>query len=75
MGQCKFCGNERELREGGCWDCADAEAVIDEGLDMYDKGIDGQPNVPAKSAGQKLKLLINKGWTHLSNMQRQEIKS
>jgi hypothetical protein len=74
MGQCKFCGSNAELREGGCWECANAEAIIDEGLDMYDKGIDGKENNPAISSGQKLKLLIDRGWIHLTNLQRSEIK-
>lgn len=66
-GQCKFCGQTKDLREGGCWECANAEAIIDEGLDMYDKGIkDASP-------GQKLKLLIERGWTQLSNLEKQKL--
>lgn len=62
MNTCKFCGREKETREGGCWECAEAEAIIEEGLDMYDKGLNGEEDVPAKTSGQKLKLLIEKGW-------------
>jgi len=62
-GICKFCKQKKDLREGGCFDCADAEAIIEEGLDMYDKGIYGIANNKAISAGQKLSLLISKGWT------------
>lgn len=61
-GICKFCGDNTDLREGGCFACVEAEAIIDEGLDMRDKGIDGKENVAAKTAGEKLKLLIQKGW-------------
>ena len=46
---------------GVCFNCAAAESIIDEGLDMFDKGIDGK-NIPAKTAMEKLQLLIKKGW-------------
>jgi len=58
---CKFCGKSGETREGGCFDCAEAEAIIAQGLDMYDKG-PSKSDKPAKSAGEKLKFLIEKGW-------------
>ena len=74
MTKCRFCGKEGETREGGCWKCAEAESIIEEGLDMYDKGIGGEKNVPAVYAGQKLKMLIDKGWTFLTNYQRQKIE-
>lgn len=70
-GICKFCGESKDLREGGCWDCAEAEAIIDEGLDMRDNGINGEKNRAAIFAGEKLRLLIQKGWTCLSNIQKQ----
>ena len=58
---CKVCQQKKELREGVCFDCADAESIIYEGLDMYDKGKNGT-NEPAKTALEKLQLLIAKGW-------------
>jgi hypothetical protein len=36
---CKCCGRNLELRFGVCFDCADAESVIVEGVDMWDKEI------------------------------------
>jgi len=39
MAQCKCCEREKELRFGFCFDCADAESVIVEGVDMYDNEI------------------------------------
>ena len=73
MGQCKFCGKESDLRMGGCFDCAEAEAIIAEGLDMYDKGIGGEENVKAKYPGQKLKMLIDKGWVLLTLIQKKKL--
>ncbi len=39
MAQCKCCKREKELRMGYCFDCVEAEAIIEQGLDMYDKEI------------------------------------
>lgn len=52
---CKVCGRPDETRMGVCWKCAEAESIIAEGKDMYDKG-------NAKTAIEKLKMLIEKGW-------------
>lgn len=46
---------------GVCFDCADAESIIAEGLDMWDKGKNGTEE-PAKRPMEKLQLLIAKGW-------------
>lgn len=62
IGKCKFCGQNLDLRFGGCFDCAEAESIIDSGLDMWDKGINGEKNIPAENASEKLKILISKGW-------------
>ena len=35
-GQCICCGRTQELRLGVCWDCAEAESVIEDGTDMRD---------------------------------------
>ena len=34
--KCICCGREQELRVGACWDCAEAESVIEYGIDMRD---------------------------------------
>lgn len=34
--QCMFCGRTLELRFGGCWDCANLQAILIEGHDMDD---------------------------------------
>ena len=60
--ECKICKNKKELRLGICFDCADAESIIAEGLDMYDKGKNGTDE-PAVLAIDKLSLLIQKGWS------------
>jgi hypothetical protein len=61
--ECSCCKKNKELRFGVCFDCADAETIIDEGLDMYDKGLD-ESDEPAKSPLSKVKLLIQKGWEY-----------
>ena len=61
--KCEICGKERELRLGACWNCVEAETIINDGTDMYDKGIDGG-DVTAKTAMEKLKFLIQKGWSN-----------
>ena len=55
--KCRICNNndDRDLRFGVCFTCAEAESIISEGKDMYDKG-------EAKTAMDKLKMLIEKGW-------------
>jgi hypothetical protein len=37
MAECKCCNRDLDLRFGFCFDCATAESIIQEGLDMYDK--------------------------------------
>lgn len=39
MAQCKCCEREMELRLGFCFDCVEAESIILDGVDMYDKEI------------------------------------
>ncbi len=58
---CEICGKEcsnTNIRIGVCWDCANFESIIDEGVNMNDIGlqIEGK-NIPAKTARQKLILL------------------
>lgn len=38
--KCKCCNREKDLRFGVCFDCADAESIIVEGVDMYDKEVE-----------------------------------
>ena len=54
---CTVCGGNKETRMGVCWECAEAESIIADGTDMYDKG-------NAKTAMEKLKMLIARGWKH-----------
>ena len=37
--KCKCCNRDKELRLGVCFDCADAESIIVEGVDMYNKEV------------------------------------
>ena len=71
MAACKFCGKGRELRFGGCFECADAESIIAEGRDMWDKGMENDE--PATSPGQKLKMLIEHGWVKLTETEKEKL--
>jgi hypothetical protein len=37
--ECKCCKRDKELRMGYCFDCVEAESIIETGLDMYDDEI------------------------------------
>lgn len=70
---CKICNNEasnNDLRLGVCWECAEAESIIGEGLDMDDKGYNGPP---ADYPMDKLRFLIQKGW-HTKNRIVKEVQ-
>ena len=36
---CKCCKREQDLRFGFCFDCAEAESIIEDGIDMYNNEI------------------------------------
>ena len=60
---CKICKTESSpnaIRLGVCWRCIEAETIIDEGLDMRDKGLNGN-NTPAVTAMDKVRLLVARG--------------
>ncbi|MCK5128109.1 MAG: hypothetical protein KAR42_17770, partial [candidate division Zixibacteria bacterium] len=46
-------------RMGVCWRCVESESIIETGLDMNDKGL-ANDSVPAKSAMDKLRLLLKR---------------
>jgi hypothetical protein len=55
---CNCCGRNLELRFGVCFDCADAESVIVEGVDMWDKEI---PKIEGLSTSlSKLQYILKK---------------
>jgi hypothetical protein len=58
MAQCKCCEREKELRFGFCFDCADAESVIAEGVDMYDNEITKEEGMSMSIS--KLKYILKK---------------
>jgi|694.fasta_scaffold04517_17 hypothetical protein len=47
MSKCQCCKREQELRFGFCFDCVNAESIIEEGVDMYDKEITNQEGMSA----------------------------
>ena len=61
--ECSICKKNKDLKLGVCFDCANAESIIAEGLDMWGRGIDKKED-PAKTSMDKLKLLIQKGWRY-----------
>lgn len=63
--KCKCCNREGELRMGFCWDCVEAESVIVEGVDMYDKEI---PTVEGLTKGMSKLQYILKKYNKLSNV-------
>ena len=72
MGQCQFCGYIGDTRESFCFGCADAQAIIANGTDMYDRTADDRKNwsypdgdgvkLPVEDANKRLRLLIMNGW-------------
>ncbi len=58
MAQCKCCEREIELRLGYCFDCANAESVILDGTDMYDREIPREQDLPMSMA--KVKYILKK---------------
>jgi len=65
--KCLVCNKNvggNDVRMGVCWDCAEAEEIIANGVDMYDKGPDGDVKKPASTSMDKLRFLIKKGWKH-----------
>ena len=56
--KCKCCNREKELRVGVCFDCADAESVIVEGVNMCDKEIPKQEDL--LTGLSKLQYILSK---------------
>ena len=57
MGQCQCCKREKELRFGFCFDCANAESIIEEGVDMYDEEIPKQEGMSTSMS--KVHYILN----------------
>jgi hypothetical protein len=58
MAQCKCCEREKELRFGYCFDCAESESVIVDGVDMYDNEIVKEESIPMSMS--KVKWILKK---------------
>jgi len=61
-GRCECCGREEDLRMGYCFDCVEAQAIIVDGKDMYDKELSDDLKTGNVSM-DKVRFLIKKGWT------------
>ena len=57
-GICRCCEQQRDLRLGYCFDCAECESIIEDGTDMYDKE---PPHIEGQSKSMdKLKYILHK---------------
>ena len=70
---CSVCSEKRELRLGACWECATMESIIHDGLDMYDKGPNGD-EIPAKTSMEKL-IFMRKKNPNYFNLNKEEKKN
>ena len=58
MAECKCCGQTRDLRFGACFDCADSESIIFEGVNMFGESVEKVDGLsPAMS---KLQYILKK---------------
>ena len=59
--KCKCCNKkDKDLRFGFCFDCAEAESIIANGLDMDDEKLPKEEGFSPHM--MKVKHLIKKGW-------------
>lgn len=56
--ECTVCHRIIDTRLGVCWDCAEAESIIDEGLDMWGRGLFND-SMPATTPMDKVRLLLD----------------
>ena len=66
MEKCQCCKREKDLRFGFCFDCAEAESIIEEGVDMYDKEIPKQEGM-SKSMSKVYYILQLYGLNNLKS--------
>ena len=62
--KCECCGKEKDLRFGFCYDCVEAESIIEEGRDMYDEELSREEKAGMSKSMAKVKFLIKKGWRY-----------
>ena len=62
---CKTKSSPNAIRLGVCWQCIEAESIIGEGLDMYNKGLN-HDNTPVTTAMDKVRLLVARGYIRRS---------
>lgn len=55
--KCKCCNREKDLRLGVCFDCANAESILVEGVDMWEKEIPKEEGL--STALSKLKHILS----------------
>jgi hypothetical protein len=54
--KCKCCNRENDLRLGFCFDCANAESILVDGVDMYEKKVPKEEGL--STALSKLKHIL-----------------
>ncbi len=62
MEKCIFCGEEKDLRMGACFDCAEAQNVLVCGKGMMEDEDGSEIEFPVKIVNERLKKLISLGW-------------
>ena len=73
MNKCKMCGKKSDLRFDWCFDCAEIQSVLVNGLDMYDKPILSK-GLGLKDANKFLEFLKEKGYVSMYDYQHQYIE-
>jgi len=59
---CKREGEKVKTRCGICFDCAEAESIIESGLDMRDHAHNDLDLLAYSKSAKKVSFLIRKGW-------------
>lgn len=67
--KCTMCGREEDLRMGWCWDCAEAQNIIGNGVGMFEDEVEGVVEFDVKLVNERLKKLIDLGWKKVGKEQ------
>ena len=62
INKCVMCGAEEDLRMRWCWDCADAQSILCDGVGMMGADTEDGEHLNVKLVNTRLKMLLDKGW-------------